>query len=91
MRDPVFSGLMHQLDLIYQQEAAAYPGVTYFSSWKLFSDASGAYNAYLPDASGNELLVRDPDGIHLTGAGYDRLATALVPVMNRAWRINLRP
>jgi len=83
MADPGLTAKMQALnqDLAL---AAGSPGVTYFASWPVLSDPSGAFQTYLPDASGNEVEVREPDGIHITPAGADRLAHAIIGEMDRA-------
>jgi hypothetical protein len=53
------------------------------------SDPSGAFQTYLPDSSGNEVQVREPDGTHITPAGADRLARAIVGELDRALGLHL--
>ena len=89
MSSPTFSAEMAQMNTIYAAQAARHPGATYLSSWGLFADARGAYSAYLPDASGHLVLMRNPDGVHFSGAGADRLASAAVRAMERAWHIHI--
>lgn len=84
MADPTFSSDMQVIDGVYQSEAASHPGVTYFSSWSLFSTASGVYTASTTGTSGQSILLRDSDGIHITiglGSGSDYLARAVVTKM----------
>jgi len=89
MANPTFSGEMQQLNTIYAQEASAHAGVVYFPSWGVFTD-TGAFSPYLADGSGDEVLVRNPDGVHLTNAGDDRLAQALARSMEVVWHVDLR-
>jgi uncharacterized protein len=89
MADPRFSATMETLNSVFEQQAADHAGVTYFSSWSVFTDASGGYAAELPDSSGQEVLVRDPDGVHLAYGGMTRLATAIISPMESAWRIKI--
>jgi hypothetical protein len=74
---------------VFQQQAAIHPGVTYFSSWALFANSAGQYSQYLPGPSGALEMMRDPDGVHLTGAGWDRLANAIVGPMEQAFGVKL--
>ncbi len=87
------SGLAHAavaLDAIYRAEARLHPGVTYFSSWKLFSNAAGQYSQYLPNAAGDLVAVRDPDGIHIAPpAGEDLLGGAVLKAMAAQWHVRL--
>jgi uncharacterized protein len=88
MADPGLSARMQVLNQEFAL-AARSPGVTYFASWPVLSDASGAFETYLPDASGNEVQVREPDGTHITPAGGDRLAHAIVEELDRALGLHL--
>jgi uncharacterized protein len=67
------------INTIYHEEAALRPGAVLFvDSWGLFADSDGHYAAYLPDADGAIQGMRAGDGIHLTRAGADRLAAAVL-------------
>jgi len=90
MADPGRNAAMQQLNAIYQAQAAGHPGVTFFPSWPVLSDPQGGFAAYLPDASGSEVQVRTGDGTHLTPAGADRLAVAVIGAMDRAWGLSLQ-
>jgi hypothetical protein len=85
MRDTGFSAMMRTLNDIYQSQAAAHPGVTYFPSWELFSDVSGGYTRTTTDSTGHTVVLRTPDGIHIAfgsgGGGADYLAQAVVGEM----------
>jgi uncharacterized protein len=85
MRDPGYRDRIAMMDHIYEAEAKKHPGVTYVSTWKLFSDQSGSYSEYLKDAGGDTLLMRAPDGIHLTRAGGDRMAAQVLGVIEKDW------
>lgn len=74
------------LNTVYASAASRRGGVTFVDPWNLFLSAKGKYSAYLPDASGRQQLVRQPDGIHLTPAGYDRLASYVFQQMSALWR-----
>ena len=81
-RSSSYSHRMAALDAIYRAQAARHAGVTYVDSWPLFTDSHGGYAAYLPTSSGLTLM-RLPDGIHLTRAGGDRLARAVMALVVR--------
>lgn len=78
MRDGGFGDRMRVLNAIYAGQAAHTPGVTYVDAWTLFSGEDGRYADYLPDEHGRLVKVREGDGIHLTGAGGDRLAAEVL-------------
>ena len=85
MRDFGYRGRIAMMDHIYEAEARKHPGVTFVSTWKLFSDAGGSYSDYLKDANGDSILMRAPDGIHLTRAGGDRMAALVLGVIEKDW------
>ncbi len=87
MRDAAFSSRMDLLDEIYRSEAARRPWVEFFDSRSLFSDAAGRYATYLPDDHGVPQNVRQPDGIHLSRAGADRLARAVLAVIEHEAKV----
>ncbi|CAN5841167.1 hypothetical protein BH23ACT4_BH23ACT4_09550 [soil metagenome] len=84
-RSAEYSAKMALMDDIFRSEASQHPSITYVDTWALFSDANGAYSAYLPDSSSAEALVRSGDGIHLTVEGGDRLAARVRDVIAVDW------
>ena len=88
MRDPSYRSRVSMMDHIYQDEARKHPGVTYIPTWSLFADKKGSYADYLRDASGDLVLMRAADGIHLTRAGGDRMAQAVLDVIEKDWKIS---
>jgi len=73
------------LNKIYRDVCSRYPQATYVDAWKLFSDEDGNYAAYLKDGSGRSRLVREPDGIHFTLAGGDRVAAEILKELRKRW------
>src|SRR6266508_6145741 len=86
MAAPRLSRNMAMIDGLVRAEAASHRGVIYVHSWDLLAGPSGGYSAYLPSSSGRQELVRTSDGIHLTSAGLDRLASAVMQVMAALWK-----
>jgi len=77
------SGVDH-VDLfnaVYEEEAADRPWVRYVDTWSWFARPDGSYSAYLPAADGTEHRVREPDDVHLTAAGGERLSWALLRLL----------
>ena len=66
MRDRSRSKLAADINTVVAAEATLRPWVHYIDIWSLFTDANGDYAAYLPDASGEAIRVRQEEGIHLT-------------------------
>lgn len=77
---------MRMINGLVRAEAARHRGVLYLDSWRLFSGPGGGYSAFLRNASGEQELVRTTDGVHLTAAGLDRLASAVMRSMATLWR-----
>jgi hypothetical protein len=74
MAEPVFGDLMRRENEIYEAQARD-AGARYLDTWALFAGPDGRYAPYLPDASGHLAPMRQADGIHLSVAGAERLAT----------------
>jgi hypothetical protein len=89
MANPWWNGAMQRLNGIDKAAADGNPDVTWFPSWPVLSNAGGAYEAYLPSSSGSEVEVRTGDGVHLTPAGADRLASAVIGSMDSRWHLSL--
>ena len=73
------------MDHIYGAEARKHAGVQYISTWVLFSDKKGSYAEALPGDGGALVLMRAPDGIHLTRAGGDRMAQVVLDAIEQDW------
>lgn len=82
---------MAMLNSIYAAQARAHPGVIYFPTWALFSDAEGDYTQDITNAEGEQVEARDPDEVHLAPGGYDYLATAVTAELAKAFDISLSP
>jgi len=80
VRDPVYAEDMELLNRFYAAESAA-TGAEWFPSWPLFVDDEGNYAPYGKGIDGQTTRLRADDGVHLSGAGYDVLARALLPVI----------
>lgn len=89
MRSPQLSAGMATLNAIYSLAAADHPGVEYVSSWAVLSTPSGAYSSELPDAGGDMVLARDPDGIHIATSGAILLARAAVAAVDADWSVKI--
>lgn len=81
MRAPDFNARMGVIDDVDRRQAERRPGVLFLDSRPLFSDARGAYAAYLPDDTGALTLMRAPDGVHLSPQGGMRLAQAVLRLL----------
>lgn len=80
VRDPVYAEDMALLNRLYAAQSMA-AGADWFPSWDLFIDDAGNYAPYGKGTDGMTTRLRADDGVHLTSAGYDVLASALLPVV----------
>jgi hypothetical protein len=87
VREPAYAEDMALLNRIFAAQAIA-SGAVWFPSWPLFIDADGNYDAYGRGVDGLTTRLRADDGIHLTSAGYDQLARALLPVIELYWPVS---
>lgn len=84
------NGDVHLENWIYSRDARAHPGVSFASTWRLFSTTQGQYSQYLPGPGGQLETVRDTDGVHIApDAGTERLASFVIGRMERDWHIHL--
>jgi hypothetical protein len=84
----VSSAFAKTLNAMAESVAASTSGVTYVPSWKLLAGPRGQFVQY-KRIDGNVEQIRYPDGVHLTPAGWDLLASSLLRPMESAWKINL--
>ena len=71
-RSSRLSGGFERLNSVYAEVAEWHPAVSFVDTWELFSDADGTYSDIIAG-----VRVRRDDGVHLTIAGGNRLATAV--------------
>jgi len=84
MKSDRFTANAITMNAAYQSAAEQRPGITYLSSFELFCDEDGEYNAYLDGK-----LMRFTDGAHFVWNGAYRLADAVLPVIAVDWGIEL--
>jgi hypothetical protein len=87
MRSTGLSNAMARLNDLYRAEVAERPTVMFVDTWRLLATKAGHYDAYLPNGSGDQQLVREPDGIHITPTGSDRMAGIILRLMRQTWRL----
>lgn len=87
MRGEKFSETCRTLNDMYSTICEYHEGATYIDGYSLFMDENGKYNKYLVDSSGERRLMRADDGIHLSNAGGDRQAEAVMEVLLDSYRL----
>jgi hypothetical protein len=85
MREDEKNGMVRQINAAVAVQAARRPFARFVDTWPMFMDTSGAYNAYLPDADGEETQVRQTDGTHLTRVGTRWVAEVLYGAIAHDW------
>ena len=85
MKDFKYRERIAMMNHIYEAEAAKHPGVTFVSTWRALSNDKGSYAEYLEDENGDLVLMRAPDGIHLSRDGGDRMAQVVLDVIMKDW------
>lgn len=82
-----FDAKMRVLNGIYAAQAEGREDVTYVDTRPLFAGPGGTYAAYLEDDSGQSVLMRQQDGVHLTRAGGERLASVVLDLLDEHWNL----
>ena len=84
MQSPSFSSDMATLNAVYRAEAIAHrPDVSYLASWRVLGGPQGQYMWELAGPDEEQVALRAPDGVHITSAGGDLLAKAVVARLER--------
>ncbi len=77
MRDPTRDANMQAMNAFYAARMRRL-GVPFFDTRALSVGPDGKYAAHLPDAKGVPRLMRTPDGLHMIGIGYQRIAGPMI-------------
>ena len=80
-RSETYSADMGYINDIYAQETARF-GVQFVPLWSAVTDDQGRFTAYGKDRSGTTQRLRNDDGIHFTGPGYELIAEKLVGLLS---------
>ncbi len=90
MQSPQLSSEMADIDAIDQRQAAlSTPPVHFISCWTLLGTPQGTYTPFITNDAGQVVNVRTPDGIHLTPAGGEVLAQAVLNYLRGPLHIDL--
>ncbi len=76
VRDTGRRGLLQRQNSIFQAMTSVVPNTAYLDTWDLFATPNGGYTAYHRGTSGQLEVIRQPDGIHFNGLGYQLVAVA---------------
>lgn len=89
MAAPGLSAAMTVEDAIFERETASSPGTLYVASTAVLGSPSGDYETTGPGADGQPVVLRTPDGVHLTPAGAGVLARAVIEAIDERWHLSL--
>jgi hypothetical protein len=90
MQDSALNSEVQQIDSIFQQQIAKYPGTLYLSSTPVLAPG-GVFTFDLPDSAGQTQVIRTPDGVHLTSPGAELLSQAVISAIDSRWHLSLNP
>jgi lysophospholipase L1-like esterase len=91
MRSATKSQRLQAVMAVTRAALAHRDGAVFVDNVAALSDASGHYVVAMTSPAGQTVIVREPDGIHLSPAGADRLADGAIGGMQAAWHLDLRP
>ncbi len=85
-REPTLNGYYRQLGDAAADAARRVPGVRFVNINNRMSN-NGAYTSYLADDSGQTVLARSTDGVHLTLDGARIVANIFIKEINTDWHM----
>jgi len=84
MPEASFNNQVKLMNDIYSSVAEKTFGVEYIDAYALLSK-NGSYSQYLPGVDGKTVQAREQDGEHLTYAGGQIVATAVLDAIKKEW------
>lgn len=87
MADPEYDGRVRHINTLQLAQAGTRPQIAYIDAYGLLQSPTGGYAAELPDEQGDPEQVRLADGVHLSAAGAERLARAVLEEIAADWRL----
>jgi hypothetical protein len=89
MQDPTLNSEMLQIDGIFQEQSAKYPGTLYMSSTPVLCP-DGQFTFSITTSAGQSEVIRTPDGVHLTTPGAELVAQAVMSGIDTRWHLTLK-
>jgi len=89
MQDPTLNSEMLQIDGIFQEQSAKYPGTLYMSSTPVLCP-DGQFTFSITTSAGQSEVIRTPDGVHLTTPGAELVAQAVMNGIDTRWHLTLK-
>jgi hypothetical protein len=89
MRSSTLNRGAKELDRVMREEAdKRAPDVLYVDAYRLFQSRDGGYTDTVTDENGRTIRVRIGDGVHLTPAGAEYLARAVLALLEARFHID---
>ena len=76
VRDSGRRALLQRQNSIFQEMTGVVSNTAYLDTWNLFATPNGGYTTYYRETSGHLEVIRQPDGVHFNGLGYQLVAQA---------------
>ena len=89
MQDSALNTEMLQLDAIFREQTAKFPGTLYLPSAPVLCP-DGQFTFSITSSSGESQVIRTPDGVHLTTPGAELLAQAVISGIDARWHLTLK-
>lgn len=87
MEDESHMAAARAINEVVQAAAQDRLWVRFQPTWDLFAGPDGGFTPFQRDATGEEVVIRQGDGVHLTRPASDRVSAALLAAMKRDWRL----
>jgi len=91
MRSAVKTQRLQTVMAVTRAVLAARDSTMFVDETTTLADGAGHYAYALPDAAGQLVVVREPDGVHFSPAGADWLADRAITTMVSSWHLVLHP
>jgi hypothetical protein len=90
MQDASLNAEIQLIDGIFWRQTLKFHGVMYVPSATVLAPR-GVFTFSLPNSTGEEVVIRTPDGVHLTSPGAELLSRYVINLINARWHLALQP
>lgn len=90
MQDSALNTEMQQLNGIFWKQTLLFHGTMYLPSAPVLAP-DGVFTSSLPNSAGESVVIRTPDGVHLTSPGAELLSRYVINTINARWHLTLKP
>jgi uncharacterized protein len=90
MQDPALNSEMQQLNGIFWQQTRQFHGTMYLPSTPVLAP-NGVFTFSVMNSAGESVVIRTPDGVHLTSPGAELLSRYVINAINARWHLTLNP